>query len=260
MKLFFLFLLLIIVFLYITLPKKIESFSNQMKKYKVIVGLSSIPGREKTIVKTIDSLLNQTMPPDKIAVNLCQNYKRFPFKTYDMSYLQKFRDSDIVDINFNKNDYGPITKLFGVIDNYPLDENTIVTIVDDDMTYRPFMIEEIHKNYKKNKNRSYSYCKFFNETNKCHIGQGADSFSFNPTHLVGIKEYFNKCIDFDKRLFFHDDLVISKYLAKNNRKLKKLETKEGRIYLKQNSVEPLNKITGDNSRYNLNRIKIPDNL
>ena len=59
---------------------------------------------------------------------------------------------------------------------------------------------------------------------------------------------------YDKRLFFHDDLVISKYLAKNNRKLKKLETKEGRIYLKQHSVEPLNKITGDNSRYNLNNL------
>ena len=77
------------------------------------VSLTSLPSRINNIDKTIDSIINQTIRPNKIFLNLPYSFKRFP------NY--KFTDSQIINLNkYNLEisrceDYGPSTKLMGSI-------------------------------------------------------------------------------------------------------------------------------------------------
>ena len=47
------------------------------KKIEIYVSLSSIPGREKHLIETLKSLVNQKVKPYKIYINLCEKYNRF---------------------------------------------------------------------------------------------------------------------------------------------------------------------------------------
>ena len=45
----------------------------------IYISISTIPSRIKSIDKTINSLLSQTLKPDKIFVNIPNKYKRFKY-------------------------------------------------------------------------------------------------------------------------------------------------------------------------------------
>ena len=63
----------------------------------IYVSLSTIPQRVKSLNKSIDSLINQSLKPDKIFINIPRKYRRFK-ETIEDSQIPKF-DKNIVEVN-----------------------------------------------------------------------------------------------------------------------------------------------------------------
>ena len=76
---------------------------------RVVATLTTIPGREKVLERTIACLLNQTVKLDKIYLTIAERNDRLNLNYSEPSeYLR--RHCQIVKI---PRDFGPITKLYG---------------------------------------------------------------------------------------------------------------------------------------------------
>jgi len=171
----------------------------------IYVSLSTIPERIKYLNKSVDSLLDQTLKPDKIFINIPYKYRRF--KTV-------IKDDDIPKFS-NKNveitrceDYGPGTKLLGSLDK--LKKDSLVILADDDLFYKNYMIEKFFYFYSKKLDNAYSY--YVYPINNFPVGQGADGFAINTNSLSGIKIFYDKVVNNYNELFLNDDLWISYFL------------------------------------------------
>lgn len=96
--------------------------------------LTTIPSRINNINDTITSLINQTVKPTKIFINIPSFYKRFN-TSYNELKLPTFPET--VEIVISDQDYGPASKFIPTFLNNNIDSNTPIIIVDDDMIYDP---------------------------------------------------------------------------------------------------------------------------
>ena len=117
----------------------------------IYVSLSTIPPRINELSKSIDSLLNQTIKPDKIFINIPKKFRRFKEEIKDHQ-IPNF--SSIVEVT-SCDDYGPGTKLLGSIDK--LNKDSLVILADDDQIYEDFMIEKLSYYYNKAPQNAYSF-------------------------------------------------------------------------------------------------------
>jgi hypothetical protein len=230
---------------------------------KIYVSLSTIPFRFNKIYIAINSLINQSVIPDKIFLNIPINYKRFPNESIlesDIIKLQK-KYGEILQINRLSTDYGPGTKLIGTIPYINFKEDGILILVDDDVIYKRDMIKGFVDNYRDNMNEHncYSYYKYklFIEHEEIVLGQGVDGFALPFKCLIKLMEYVSLldiekiCSDdeYDKMyLFLHDDLWISYYLHLINYNIINISTKYEAIYLQ------FNKYIKKNNKYDLHLI------
>jgi hypothetical protein len=100
---------------------------------KYVVSLTTIPSRIGEIKRTIDSLKNQILRPQKIIINIPKIYERFGTS---ITKIPDFLKNDpMVHINIIEEDYGPATKMLGVL-NMDIPPNMIVLICDDDVVYK----------------------------------------------------------------------------------------------------------------------------
>jgi len=112
----------------------------------IIVTLSSIPSRFRDLSMTLNSLLKQTIQPDKIELYIPKKYKRFPDWDGTLPNLPKGIDLVMVD-----SDFGPATKILPAIQRYKK-ENPIIIFCDDDREYHPKWVESFIKIQKKKPN------------------------------------------------------------------------------------------------------------
>mgnify|MGYP001499758824 CR=1 FL=1 len=101
---------------------------------KKIVSLTTISSRINILRYTIFSLLNQSLLPDEIHINISRNEFLLDegFK-YIPEWLQELNNNNnIIFINWVENT-GPFRKLFPII--HKLDKNDIIVICDDDVIY-----------------------------------------------------------------------------------------------------------------------------
>ncbi len=170
----------------------------------IYISLSTIPNRLNTISQSIDSLINQTLKPDKIFVNIPYEYKRFKKKI-----LQEDIPSfpDIVEVT-RCEDSGPGTKLLGSLSK--VKKNSLLILADDDQIYENYMIDTFNKFYKKNSDNAYSF--YVHPLGKFGIGQGADGFAINSNSLNNIRLFYDKVVKNNFDLFLYDDLWISFFL------------------------------------------------
>ena len=99
---------------------------------KFCITLTTIPSRLKDINKTIESIEKQTVKPDKIFINIPNEYYRFP----NIKILDEELDiikSKLVEVNRCK-DYGPATKIMGSL-NKVRDYDCAIIIDDDHLFY-----------------------------------------------------------------------------------------------------------------------------
>ena len=169
--------------------------------------MTSIPPRFDGLEKTLNSLELQNKKPEKIFLNIPEQFHRFSSIDYDFSYLLK----KFTNLKLNKcEDYGPGTKLIGSLDDVL--EYDYVVLLDDDHVYKKEMLEIFYQQANKNLEVSYSFCVY--NILDCKIGQGADGFLINTKYLKNILGFFNKYVKNNERLIFNDDLWISIYLNK----------------------------------------------
>jgi hypothetical protein len=112
----------------------------------LIVSLSTIPSRITSLDSIITNMIGQTMLPDRILINICKVYKRFPDCKIDYEYLESLANKySVVEVNTLDHDYGPITKIYGAL-LYTENSNDIIITVDDDIIY-PLNLVETFYNY-----------------------------------------------------------------------------------------------------------------
>ena len=170
----------------------------------IYISITTIPSRIKSINKTIDSLVNQTLKPDKIFVNIPLEYKRFKNQIEDDEIPSL---PDIVEVT-RCEDFGPGTKLLGSLNK--IKKNSLLILADDDHIYENFMLEKFYYHYNLSSNNAYSF--YVHPLGNFGIGQGADGFAINTNFLDGINNFYNKIVKDYNELFIHDDLWISYYL------------------------------------------------
>ncbi len=171
----------------------------------VYIYLTTIPQRVKNLNKSVESLLKQTLKPDKIFVNIPTKFKRFK-ETIEESQIPNFNNR-IVEIT-RCEDYGPGTKLLGSLNK--LKEDSLVILADDDHIYKDYMIEQFHHYYLKAPHNAYSF--YVHPLKNFGVGQGADGFAINTNYLSGINKFYYEVVEKNRDLFIHDDLWTSFFL------------------------------------------------
>lgn len=111
--------------------------TKSVRQHRVVVSLTTMPGRIAGLKRVIPSLLNQTRPPDEIILNLPMRCART-----DDEYVIPNWLAGQVTINRVERDYGPATKLLPTLELERDPETRIIT-VDDDILYFEKSIEKL---------------------------------------------------------------------------------------------------------------------
>lgn len=108
---------------------------------KIIVSLTTFPGRINTVYKTISTLLTQTLKPDEVVLWLAES--QFPNKDLPVSVtdLQQYGLS----VKWCE-DIRSYKKLIPSLEEYPDD---IIITVDDDLYYAEDTVETLYNSYLK---------------------------------------------------------------------------------------------------------------
>jgi hypothetical protein len=191
----------------------------------IIVCLTTTPDRIRYLNFVIESLLHQTVKPDKIVLNI-------PYKCKNKTYnIPEIFDSDIIFINRCK-DLGPATKLIPTL-YLDISPNSIIVTVDDDTYLHPNTISIIKRKSKIYPNSVFSFSgrcvgKFpfcwgleaCNEIDKSvDWVEGVHSITYrrwmlDGDQIVNFKDNMKK--DLGDIVNFNDDHVISAYLSHKN--------------------------------------------
>lgn len=120
------------------------SISNNREGERIIVSLTSYPVRIPGLWKVIETLLRQTVQPDKIILYLTKSQ----ISSIDLlpTSLKKLQNRGL-EIQLIEEEIRSHTKYYGAFKQYP---NDIVITVDDDLFYRTDLIEnhlKCHKAY-----------------------------------------------------------------------------------------------------------------
>ena len=191
-------------------------------KPNVIVSMTTTPYRIKHIEAALQSIFAQTKQADRIYVNVPSIFERegTPY-TIPESLL---RIPKVV-VNHCEHDYGPATKLLGVL-NIEEDPETMVVTIDDDIYYPDNLLETYVKLGQSNPDAVFSPTGFniqlhrppgqLIQLNNEHLGrisivEGFGSIAYRrkffDDSIYAIKDYPTNC-------YLSDDLVISNYLEK----------------------------------------------
>ena len=103
-----------------------------MKKSKITICLTAIPSRINNLESVLSSLVNQSVKPDKIYINIPKKYHRFKEKFKVPSFIKK-KFNDIVEVFYLDKDYGPSTKFIGSLLNNKINKNDLIVVTDDDV-------------------------------------------------------------------------------------------------------------------------------
>ncbi len=185
-------------------PGPVEGISAQVPLY---VGLTTLPSRIHHLRPTLDSLRNQTFPPDAILLCLPRRSIREDCAYDRPGWLQEY--APLLRIVDCEEDHGPGTKLLGCLDHLP--EQGCLVLVDDDLVYRPFLLDCLYRRQVADPRSSFSFWTYSFEG--IDVGQGADGFSFHVPNLAGIREFAERAVR-HPQLRFADDLWISAFLKR----------------------------------------------
>jgi protein O-GlcNAc transferase len=113
---------------------KPNSFKRHSLDKELIVSLTSYPKRFNILPITIQSLMNQSVKPDRIILWLYE--KDFDYLPTSVSNLERFG----LQILLIKEDWKSYKKIIPTLENFP---NSYIITCDDDILYKPTLIEEL---------------------------------------------------------------------------------------------------------------------
>jgi hypothetical protein len=207
---------------------------------RVVASLTTMPDRYFKIIKTLESLNNQTRKLDAIYLSLPKTSRRlgieYPPITDEIAKL-----CTVVPCI----DYGPITKIAGGLLSED-DPSTVIITFDDDMIYPHDIVEALVDHHKKFPNEAIGSSGMLlrYECPMCAITPNEDNFlyripkfsvpsegrlvdsiygypgalyvrNFFPIKEKLEEDFFNYAL-IDHNMLMNDDIVISGYLSKQN--------------------------------------------
>ena len=117
--------------------------TTEKRSPQVIVSLTTFPARINTVYKTISTLLQQTVKPDKVVLWLAES--QFPDKNLpdNLIRLQQFG----LEIKWVEKDIRSFKKLIPSLIEFP---NDIIITADDDIFYPENFVENLYHSYLEN--------------------------------------------------------------------------------------------------------------
>ena len=192
----------------------------------IIVSLSTIPSRIELMDPTLKSLLDQTVLPKYIYINVPEFSKR---EQCEYPIPERFLNHPIIKIIRSEKDWGPATKSIPAIMKEK-EANSPLLVLDDDYVYHKKMVEEYQKHEAEYAHavlclRGWNLPKDMLHSNKVRY-YGNQVKAFKQANLVEgsssylIRPSFFQTDFFDyqtapREAFFCDDIWISGHLNKH---------------------------------------------
>lgn len=104
---------------------------------KWVFSLTTSPKRLPLLDETLDTLVNQSIPADKVLIHIPPTFRGAPFESEKEVLRLQAKYGDKVTVHLAKEDYGPGTKLLGALNVIPATEDVWLVTVDDDFRYLP---------------------------------------------------------------------------------------------------------------------------
>ena len=208
-----------------------------MTKKQIYISFTTIPSRIKNLKSTITSLLEQNITKIKIILNIPKIYDRF--KKEKLEIPKFILDEKRIIINNLNKDYGPITKLMGILEyikknNKEIEtKNIYIITVDDDVYYQPNLVFILFSKILKFEDKGFKGCfgcMGLNIDMNAHLfipgqldntkinileGKGAVIYKYDYFNDNNFKKYillFQKY----KECKYSDNIIISNWLANKN--------------------------------------------
>ena len=210
-----------------------------------IVSITTSPRRIKLMKNTLDSILNQTHPPDLIRINIPKQFKRTG-QYYD-DIPDFIKNNDKIQIFQYEEDYGPIMKLLPTLLDYSEHPNANIIYVDDDVLMLPHTIETFIKYININPNFVYCLSGFNYKGDKkrwlvnhtpsyVNVPEGYMSVCLSNAVIKKIKqnssiEDYYRFFSKNEYCFTSDDLMIGNFLAMNNILIYEIHDDKANFYL-----------------------------
>lgn len=204
--------------------KQVGKTISSRPQSDIIVSLSTIPSRLGLIDPTLNSILDQTILPKKIYLNI-PKFSRREQCAYEVP--QRFKDNPLIQIIDSEKDWGPATKSIPALVEEK-DRNSPILVIDDDYVYSRKMIETYAIHLESYKDavlclRGWNLPKDLIHKNKIRYN-GTDITDFKQADLVeGSSSYLLRSsfftdhfYDYDSApdaAFFCDDIWVSGNLA-----------------------------------------------
>ena len=133
-------------------------------KYKqppIYVTLTTIPERlvHPWFYKNLQHLMNLN-GFYTVVLNVPYHFKRNNEPYIIPENVQDLEKDNLI-INRVKEDYGPLTKLYGTLLNDDIPDDACLLICDDDLQYKDEFVTQIYNEYTKDINKIYTYCDRF---------------------------------------------------------------------------------------------------
>ena len=118
---------------------------------KIIISLTSFPARINIVVKTIKTLLTQTLKPDAVILWLAP--EQFPNGENDLPQELLDLKQYGLTIDWYK-DIRSYKKIIPTLKKY---QNAVIITTDDDIYYAPDTVESLYKSYLEHKNEVHAH-------------------------------------------------------------------------------------------------------
>lgn len=204
----------------------------------LITSFTTIPSRLDNLSQVLESIHNQTKKADLIIVNCPSNILRLNKKN-DVDSIKKIimncPAKEYIYLNITR-DYGPITKIYPLINLDFVKQDDEIIVIDDDRYYASKLFESLTEEFIRF-NKSEAVCMFglnyprkLNDRylgpkmgNRCELMEATWGYIVKRSHLNDLKNWSVEADTYDKVIelnfensFLSDDYVISRYLDSQN--------------------------------------------
>lgn len=209
--------------------------------WNIVISLTTIPSRIVNLDKTINSLLEQTLPIDAIILNVpyYSNRLKCPYPEILISHPK---------LIINRcPDFGPATKILGTLMRPEILDSTTIIFLDDDRNYDKILVENLYKESVK-----------YPDEVIVSIGRILHSGTINPYVDIfygccGVavhKQFFNVNI-FDPEVLnicrLNDDVLLAGHFTVNGIKIRSMDLPDQQRN-NNNTIDALCLLEGDEQR------------
>ena len=202
---------------------------------KFVISFTTSPSRIIKIKPMIESIINQTLKPDLIILNIPEVFPR----TNERYIIPDFVENNVI-INSIEKDLGPATKVIPTIsylrkNNYD-ERNTYIIYLDDDIRYNEHMVSVYNFLFTINKNPRVLCCGGFhfakrdgdlvlygkrNHNDIVSVAEGYASVCL-PLSIFkkDFENYILKYILIIKNVCFSDDVLLSNYYLMHKQEIR----------------------------------------